>query len=128
MNLSNFVVNAKVRMYSDVRVVRNKNASKQDKKEAWRSLLATNAELVSYQVMAVAFRSMYKSIACMGSDDCNEDERTLNTLVKNENRRREIEGLDPMTEEEELKFRSAEAHQRPEKLGDLGRELRWTTI
>jgi hypothetical protein len=105
LNLANFAVNAKIRFYSDFRVLRSNWSSEQDRRESIRSILAFGAELTTYQIMASALRTFSRMISCWDDEDCSQDNKQLKKLVDKENYRRNVNDLKPMSEEEEIEFR-----------------------
>jgi hypothetical protein len=115
---ANFVINQKVRMYTDIKkLVSTNNAT--EKADAFKSLAVTfGVEVPAYHLLSAGIRYMYTmmSDSIVGGDEAEEDE-AITRLVKKENEKREADGQEKMSLEEEREFRAGMSDT------DLGREV-----
>lgn len=75
--LMTFTLNQKTRIWSDVRTLSNNVSSKDDKREAAKSLSGALVELVAFQGIVLAFKELYNVIAAsiMGEDEDEEEKK-----------------------------------------------------
>lgn len=103
---SNFVMNQKVRMWSDIRTASSQTATEEDRVSAYRSLLGLGAEMAMFHMVAMTLRSLYKEAAREFVDyDPERDDKDVNKAVEEENKARELQDKTEMKEEEERVFR-----------------------
>ena len=75
--LMTFTLNQKTRIWSDVRTLSNNVSSKDDKREAAKSLSGALVELVAFQGIVLAFKELYNVVAAaiMGEDEDEEQKK-----------------------------------------------------
>jgi hypothetical protein len=75
--LMTFTLNQKTRIWSDVRTLSNDVSSKDDKREAAKSLSGALVELVAFQGIVLAFKELYNVVAAaiMGEDEDEEEKK-----------------------------------------------------
>jgi hypothetical protein len=75
--LMTFTLNQKTRIWSDVRTLSNDVSSKDDKREAAKSLSGALVELVAFQGIVLAFKELYNVVAAaiMGEDEDEEQKK-----------------------------------------------------
>jgi hypothetical protein len=103
---ANFIMNQKVRMYSDVRTLSSKSSNASDKTSAAKSLGGLAVEMMAFHAMSIALRFAYKELAkkITGYEE-DEEARWITEEVNKENRRRDLKGQPPLTDEKELEYR-----------------------
>lgn len=107
MPLSSFILNKKASITSDLSILLRKNADKQDRLSAVQSMSSSIAEVAIYSAVSIMLREMIISqiaTAITGYDE-EELDPDVNKAVKKENKLREANDMEPMTDEEETAFR-----------------------
>ena len=111
--LANFVMNQKVRVYTDIKILTSKMSTIEDKRTASRSLAGSLIELTIYHGVAMLIREAYKSWAGEITDyEGEEDDPFINKQVESEKKRRSNNKEEPMNQDEESKFRVIESAKR----------------
>ena len=103
---ANFIMNQKSRMLSDIRTLKSKATSAEDRKAAILSLAGLGTEIMIYRAMAIGINALYKMLPnFITGYEPDEEADWVTKKLNKEKRRREVLRKPEMTEKEEVEFR-----------------------
>lgn len=79
---ANFQLNLKSRIYADIITLKSKTSTKEDRNIAYRSLIGTSAEILTFNALAALFWSMSNEIANSFFDDDEDKDKKKEEDVK----------------------------------------------